>query len=186
MTSASGDADLVRECLHGNLEAFDALVERYQRPIFNVALRMVNNYDDANDIAQTVFLKAYENLSSFNPRYKFHSWVYRIAINESLNHASRARPTEPLDAAFPRLASEAKDPEETLALTERDRSVRDALMSFPPAHRAVIVLRHYLGCSYDEIGRILNIPEKRVKSRLYTARQQLKDALVKRGIEWCA
>lgn len=153
-----------------------------------MALRMVNNYDDARDITQTVFLKAYEKLDSFNPRYKFHSWIYRIAINESLNHAVKARPAESLESGSGpgQLASAGMDPEETLARTEKARSVREALMSLKPGQRAVIVLKHFLGCSYVEMGRMLDIPEKTVKSRLYSARQMLKDVLLKKGIESCA
>ena len=83
--SENADAARVRECLAGNPQAFAALVEQYEKPVYNVALRMLRNAEDARDIAQSVFMKAYQNLSSYDPQYKFYSWIYRMAINESLN-----------------------------------------------------------------------------------------------------
>src|SRR6267378_3846271 len=100
---------LLERCLEGDGGAFGQLVDRYQRVLFNVSLRMVGNREDARDITQTVFLKAYENLGKFDRRHKFFSWVYRIMINESLNHLSKARRTEPLDES---LQSRARGPEE--------------------------------------------------------------------------
>ena len=79
------DAVLVRECLQGNPQAFGILVDRYQMVIFNLAYRICNNYNDADDITQTVFIKVYENLRKYKSRYKFFSWLYRIAVNEALN-----------------------------------------------------------------------------------------------------
>jgi len=82
---ANNDTDLVQECLAGNTKAFEALIDKYQKKIFNIVYRMTGNDDDAEDITQSVFIKVYEKLSSFNPKYKFFSWLYRIALNESLN-----------------------------------------------------------------------------------------------------
>ena len=187
MTRASvDDAGLVRECLGGDLEAFDRLVERHQKVIFNVAFRMVNDYEDARDISQTVFLKAYEKLASYDSSYSFHSWVYRIAINESLNFcrkSHRAESTDPLDSES---FTDPSTPEDAARRSELGRSLRQALMSIRPEYRAVIVLKHYMGWSYRDIGESLSIDEKTVKSRLYTARQQLKEIMLERGLESCA
>src|SRR5258706_14703991 len=95
------EATLLDRCLGGDGGAFGQLIDRYQRVLFNVSLRMVGNREDARDITQTVFLKAYENLGSFDRKHRFFSWVYRITINESLNHLSRNRRVEPLDESLP-------------------------------------------------------------------------------------
>jgi RNA polymerase sigma-70 factor, ECF subfamily len=172
------DADLVRECLEGDAGAFGALVERHQRAIFNAALRMVNDAEDAKDISQTVFLKAYENLATYDPQYKFYSWIYRIALNESINFLNRRNRSEPLDEES---KSDGIGPEDSFARLELGRMVQDALMVLTPEYRAVIVLRHFMSCSYEDISQIVQVPEKTVKSRLFTARQQLKDLLSQRG-----
>src|SRR5512134_230801 len=88
---AHTDAELVRECLAGNQRAFEVLVRKYEKPVFNVALRIVKDRDDAMDIAQNVFVKAYEKLGSFDEKREFFSWIYRIAINESINASKRTR-----------------------------------------------------------------------------------------------
>ena len=147
--------------------------------MFNAVLRMVRDRDDAADLTQTAFLKAYEQLSSFDPRHKFFSWLYRIAVNEALNHIKRHRRLEPLDGEW---ASAARSPEAELVGSDLSHHVQDALMSLSTEYRTVLVLRHFEGCSYDEIAAIVGVPEKTVKSRLFSARSQLKDRLESRGI----
>src|SRR5262245_26712646 len=120
------DAELVQACRQGDDDAFGALVDRYQKPIFNVALRMVGDSEDAKDIAQTVFLKAYENLANYDSRFKFYSWIYRIAINESINHLHRRDRVEPLDGDH---ESGGLGPEDLLAGEEIGRYVQEALMN---------------------------------------------------------
>jgi len=95
------DAELIVRCLNGSREAFGVLVDRYQRIVFNLALRMVRSYDDAEEIAQTVFVKAFEKIASFNPEHRFFSWIYRMTINESINHLKRARARVPLSESQP-------------------------------------------------------------------------------------
>jgi RNA polymerase sigma-70 factor (ECF subfamily) len=173
------DEILVRRCLEGDSVGFEGLLQRYEKPVFNVALRMVGDRDEARDVTQAVFLKVYRSLTSFDPGQRFFSWVYRIAVNESLNALGRRRVADPLDADA--LQSGGRDPAESAEASERCIAVRKALMGLAPDHRAVIVLRHFADCSYAEIARILDLPEKTVKSRLFTARQQLKQGLVARG-----
>ncbi|MDX1555360.1 MAG: sigma-70 family RNA polymerase sigma factor, partial [Xanthomonadales bacterium] len=95
------DQALIERCQRGDRRALEELLQQYQRPVFNVALRMLGNSDDAADITQTVFLKAFENLDHYNPEHKFFSWIYRIAINESINQINREKRTEPLDDSRP-------------------------------------------------------------------------------------
>ena len=169
------DAARVRECLAGDPQAFAALVEQYEKPVYNVALRMLRNSEDARDIAQSVFMKAYQNLSSYDPQYKFYSWIYRMAINESLNILRvRGRSAGPVDERIP---EEGAGPSELLADEQRRDVVLEAVDRLKPEHRAVIVLRYFVDRNYEDMGEILGIDAKTVKSRLYTARQLLKDQL---------
>jgi RNA polymerase sigma-70 factor (ECF subfamily) len=140
---------------------------------------MLGNPDDAADITQIAFLKVFENLDRYNPKFKFFSWIYRIAVNESINLLKRRGNQEPLDD---RQASGLRGPE---ALVEAGRvcdCVQGVLMKLQEEHRAVIVLRHFTECSYHEIAEILQIPEKTVKSRLYTARQIMKEKINAMGL----
>jgi RNA polymerase sigma-70 factor (ECF subfamily) len=140
---------------------------------------MVRQRDEAGDLTQTAFLKAYERLATYDSGQKFFSWLYRIAINESINHLKRRGRLEPLDGDW---ASRSDSPEATVVTSDMSAHVQDALMSLPTDYRAVLVLRHFEDCSYDEIAQIVGVPEKTVKSRLFTARRLMKERLVARGI----
>jgi len=164
--------------MHGDREAFEALLVEYERPVFNAAFRMLNNRDDARDVTQTVFLKVFENFAQFDPSRRFFSWIYRITLNESINWLGKENRLEPL---LYETADEGKGPDEELESARLSSKVQAALMSIGTDYRSVVILKHFLGCSYVEISDILDVPEKTVKSRLYTARQQLKDALT--GLE---
>ena len=172
------DALLVTRCLQGDVHAFEPLIEKYQRPIYNAALRFVNCHEDAEDIAQSVFVKAYENLDGYNPKYRFFSWLYRIAVNESINFLNPRKRLVRLDEEC---ASHHKTPEEEFNERETHDNIQKALMSLDTPSRIVIVLRHFQELSYREISYILDIPEKTVKSRLFTARGQLRELLLKRA-----
>jgi RNA polymerase sigma-70 factor (ECF subfamily) len=173
------DADLVRRSRNADRSAFEVLLRRYERTVYNTALRMLRNAEDARDVAQTVFLKAYEHLADYDPKYRFYSWIYRIAVNESLNGLNRRHPVEPIDE---QATDERPGPDQEFGDEQRSRRVQDALMRLKPDYRAVIVLKHFVGCSYHDMSEILQLPEKTVKSRLFTARQQLKDALAAEGM----
>jgi RNA polymerase sigma-70 factor (ECF subfamily) len=170
---------LIKECRNGNLEAFGHLLDAYQGPVFNVVYRMVNDRDDAEDITQSAFVKAYENLGRFDPRYKFFSWIYRIAINEALNFLKSRERLQPLEGD---LESAWRGPEDALRSAEIGAGVQEALMRLKPTHRAAIVLKHLRGCSYQEVAAILHMPEKTVKSTLFSARRLLRDALLASGM----
>ncbi|HET7745962.1 MAG TPA: sigma-70 family RNA polymerase sigma factor [Vicinamibacteria bacterium] len=174
MTDGTDDPDLVKRCVDGDREAFAPLVARYERPLFNVALRMVGDREDARDITQTAFVKAYQKLGSYDPRYRFFSWIYRIAINECLNHRARRRRSEALD---PQLRATQGDPERAAEAGELDMRIRAALAALPLDQRLALVLRYFLDLSYDEMSEILLVPEKTVKSRLHEARERMGSAL---------
>ena len=174
------DGELVRQCLHGDREAFGMLVGRHQTAIFNLALRMIRNYHEAQDIAQTVFIKAYEKLGEYDARHKFFSWIYRMAMNESLNFVKRSRRFEGLDLEQEYPARE-QTPEENYEENEISRNVQNALMFLKADYRALIILKHFEGLSYHELAYIFDLPEKTVKSRLFSARQILKTVMLKQG-----
>ena len=177
--SESADAARVRECLAGDPEAFAGLVGQYEKPVYNIALRMLRNPEDARDIAQTVFMKAYQNLASYDPQFKFYSWIYRMAINESLNILRvRGRNAGPVDERFP---EDGAGPSDLLAGDQTREAVLEAVGRLKPEHRAVIVLKYFVDRNYEDMGEILGIDARTVKSRLYTARQLLKDQLSARG-----
>ncbi|HZJ33682.1 MAG TPA: sigma-70 family RNA polymerase sigma factor [Vicinamibacterales bacterium] len=166
------DAAVVARCLAGEHNAYEAIVSRYQKGLFNVALRMLGNYEDARDATQTAFIKAYEHLDSFNPEQRFFNWLFRILKNECLNSLRGRRAAEPVSVGL--AATNRADPVEE---RERHQAVQSALLTLSVEYREVVVLRHFTDLSYDEIAATLGIPAKTVKSRLYTARQQLGERL---------
>ncbi len=172
------DTELIDRCIKGDRQAFEDLLNQYEKPVFNAALRMLNSRDDANDVTQTVFLKVFENLDSYDPSRRFFSWIYRITLNESINWLGKQNRLEPLQ---PEAADSGKSPEQEVTSAQVSENVQAALMTIGTDYRTVIVLKHFLGCSYVEISDVLEIPEKKVKSRLYTARQLLKEALTQTG-----
>ena len=170
--SDTDDAAVVARCLAGEHNAYEAIVSRYQKGLFNVALRMLGNYEDARDATQTAFIKAYEHLDSFNPEQRFFNWLFRILKNECLNSLRGRRAAEPVSVGL--AATNRADPVEE---RERHQAVQSALLTLSVEYREVVVLRHFTDLSYDEIAATLGIPAKTVKSRLYTARQQLGERL---------
>ena len=171
------DVALVERCRHGDWTAFTELVVRYQRPIYNAAYWVLHKPEDANDITQVVFLKVAERLDEYDPRFKFFSWIYRIAVNESLNLLRRNGRDESLDDDADFAAPESADPERQASDAEVAARIRAALMKMTSKDRLVLTLRHFSECSYDEIGEILELDSKTVKSRLFEARRRLRELL---------
>ena len=169
---------LVGRTLAGDREAFGALVEAYQAVVFNLALRMVGDPEDARDVTQTTFVKAYSKLATFDRRNRFFSWLYRIGINESLNLLGRRKNREELDEG---IEAPGPGPDRTAEVSEEEELMNRALMDLTPDYRQVLILRHFLDFSHREIGELLQLPEKTVKSRLHTGRERLGAALQKYG-----
>jgi len=172
------DAMLVQACLRGDRHAFDKLVDRYEAPLFSAAYRITGSVEDAMDATQNAFVNAYEKLHTFDPSYRFFSWIYRITVNQALNLISGRKAETELNNDVP---APAPGPAEIFNSTEARGHLERALDVLEPRYRAVIVLKHLEGLSYREISELLGIPEKTVKSRLFTARQKLRVILTKRG-----
>ena len=173
------DLKLVSESRQGSRDSFERLLLRYERSIFNAAYRILRDYEDAKDVTQNVFLKAFQNLEHFNAKHRFFSWIYRIALNESINLSKSRRR---FDGAEDTRIEVRNTPENLLSRKELGEVVQAALMSLEFEYRVLIVLRHFNHRSYQEMGEILELPEKTVKSRLFTARTLLREILSGKGV----
>jgi len=167
------DRALVREYLEGQPDAGGVLVDRYQKPLFNLALRMLDNAQDAEDVTQTVFLNAFLKLRTFDPTYRFFSWIYRMTVNESLNVLKRRKHTVTLEDE-PAIPAPEAAPD---GATDAQDRLSQALLCLTPDDRALVVLKHFLFFSYEEMADVLEIHVRTVKSRLFTARERLRLAL---------
>jgi RNA polymerase sigma-70 factor (ECF subfamily) len=177
------DLALVERYREGDQAAFTELMVRYQRPIYNAAFWVLRRADDANDITQEVFLKVAERRHEYNPQFKFFSWIYRIAINESLNLLRRNIRHETLDGDIDLPAPDSAGPEQQLGDEQLSERIRSAMMSMTVNDRVVLSLRHFSECSYEAIAQILDLEEKTVKSRLFEARRRLRGLVVDLGSE---
>jgi RNA polymerase sigma-70 factor (ECF subfamily) len=170
------EKQIINQILHGKTNQFEYLVKKYQNPVFKVIYKVVEDYEDATEILQDVFVKAYESLSQYNPEYKFFSWIYRIAINEALRFAKRKKVAVPVEI----LCCEAEDDhEEILFCEQRDNLIACAVNRLDEKYRKVVLLKYYGGLSYTQIAEVLQLPEKTVKSRLFDARKILQKSLAK-------
>lgn len=167
----------MRRHLDGDRAAAGELVDRYQRRLFNVALRMLGNLQDAEDVTQTVFGNAFHALPSYDPRFRFFSWIYRMAVNESLNALARRKGTVTLEDHW----SIPADGPAVDDAVEIEEQVGKALLRLKPDDRAIVVMRYYGSLSHEEIGASLGIPARTVKSRLFTARERLRTLLLDQG-----
>jgi len=166
---------------------FSQLIDNYKNMVYNLAYRMSNNNpQEAEDISQEAFLRAFQSLAHFNPSYKFSTWLYQITLNiirdkfkkKELNPASLDAPVETDDSEFYlQPADLANNPEQIITRKEDVRTVQKAIYSLPLKYREVLVLRHLQDLSYIEIANILKLPVGTVKVRLYRAREQLKKIL---------
>lgn len=171
------DKALVDACGNGDRDAFASLVKRYQRPIFNAAYRVLGNADDAGEVAQIVFLRVLERLEDYDPNYKFFSWIYRIAINESIDLLRRNRREEPLDDGIELADTASAGPEQQYQDRQQSERIQRVLMAMSVEDRVVITLRHFAEMSYREIAGVVGTEEKTVKSRIFEARKRMGELL---------
>ena len=181
---------VIRRVCAGDTDAFEALVTAYQKQVYNIALRTVGNEEDAADMTQEAFLRAYRSLGSFRGDSKFSVWLYRLTTNICIDflRSRGRRPTVSLTAADedeePQeldVADDRFDPVQSLERAELRRAVQRGLASLPEDYRRILMLRELSGLSYAEIGQVLRLEEGTVKSRLFRARKKLCDFLRKDG-----
>lgn len=178
------DQALIRQARNGHPEAFDRLVERYGTRIYNAVYRQVGNANDASDIVQQTFIKAYQNLGRFKGDASLCTWLYRIAFNESVNFFRRRgrRRTVPMvvSSGEEEVSLEPVDEEDPSRATDRrelHERVQAALQELEEESRQIVILREFEGMAYDEIAGLLRIPVGTVRSKLHRARRTLKARL---------
>lgn len=172
---------VIRSVLDGNVNDFEKLVTAYEKNVYNLALRMVGDPDDAADITQETFIKAYRALGSFRGDSKFSSWIYRIASNVCLDFLrSRSRRAQvPLsfenedEEGEIELPDMSQNPEKVLMKKLSMEAVRRGMEKLPPKQRQILVLRELCGLSYAELAQTLSVEEGTVKSRIFRARKRL-------------
>ena len=175
------DRAAIQACQRGEREAFDRLVERYQRDVYRLCFRYVNNHHDANDMAQEVFLKAYRAIAKFRGDSSFSTWLYRIAVNTCLNfRQSRRAAHEPLSEALPDLAPPVA---QSIEEDQRAASVRAAVAKLPEKQRATLILKLYHELTHEEVARILGSSVGTVKANLFHALNNLRKTLAASALE---
>lgn len=174
----STDADLVHACLEGDRHAFDVIVERHQRAIYRVCYRFAGTHEDASDLAQEVFVRAYKSLRTFKGHASLATWLYRIAINVGLNHVGAKKPVlEPLGGTRDDLRSDVEAPVEAVLRSERAEHVRAAIRRLPRKQRATLILRVYHELPHEQIAGILGSSVGAVKANFFHALSNLKKLL---------
>lgn len=178
------DQVLVKRALHGDLGAYDALTRRYQERVYATIYHMTSNHEDANDLAQETFIKGYQALKSFKGDSSFYTWLYRIAINKTINFLKQRKNKVHLSLNDLDLNAENdpdlvaltldKTPRREVNLTELQVKLNEALGKLSPVHRLVVTLHDVQGLSHEEIGNVMDCNIGTVRSRLFYARQQLQ------------
>src|SRR6266516_2374551 len=178
---------LVQAAKRGDISAFEQLVKRYDRNVFRIAQHITQNREDAEDVVQDAFLKAYQNLESFQEQSKFYTWLVRIAVNEALMRLRKRRPERTVsldeevkteDDSLPReVADWSPNPEQQYSQAELRDILTRTIQGLPPGFRTVFVLRDVEGLSTEETAEALDLSIPAVKSRLLRARLQLRERL---------
>ena len=180
MSDGASDAECVQRVQEGESDAFETLVRRHQKTIFNLVYRMLGDYDEAAEMTQETFLSAYRSIDRFRGEANFSTWLYRIAINHATTRrksvATWQQRSVPLDQTED-IRDRQLNPEERAAQKDVQDKVQSALNSLDPEDATVILLRDLQDTPYEEVARILEVPLGTVKSRLHRARQALKARL---------
>jgi len=169
------DQTLVTEALAGRGEAFGSLVERYDRAVYHLAYRTLRDSEEARDVAQEAFFKAYRSLRTFRPGAKFSTWIFSIAYHACCDRLNRRKRYS--NEELPERADSGAGPEQQAIAGDEARRLRAAIAQLPEKYRSVITLYHLQGSQYDEIAQVLEIPIGTVKTHLFRAKEQLRRML---------
>lgn len=182
-----GEKELLKKCRQGDRDAFNILVQTYQRQVINLAYGMLSDTEDATDAAQEVFIKVYRNIDRFEGKSSLSTWIYRITSNvckdflrkrtRTIQSISIYESSEDDDDRPMEIKDSSPTPQEHMEITETQREVRKALDELPEEYKSVIVMYDLEGLSYDEISNVLQCPVGTIKSRLNRARKALKKNL---------
>ncbi|WIV11393.1 sigma-70 family RNA polymerase sigma factor [Proteiniborus sp. MB09-C3] len=190
---------IVCELKAGNYTVFKEIVELFKNRIFGMAYKFTNNYDEAQDLSQEIFLKVYKEISGFRFESKLSTWIYRISINTCLDWKRKNSKVKILSTSIINDDDETIDidirddnplPDEAFIRSENQREVHKLVHGLPDKYKTVIIMYHFNSMSYQDISTALNVPERTVETRLYRARRLLKDELTKLndrgGYKWNA
>jgi len=182
----SSSSDLIKQAIEGDETAYKQLMTNYHGAIFNLLYKMVRNKEETEDLVQEAFMKAFAALPSFNEEYAFSTWLYKIAINNCIDHMRKKRlktysinkPVQSKDGELDReFPDTSMSPDRDVLNEERTLLIEAAIDELPENYKVAIVLRHSEEKSYEEIAEILNIPLGTVKARIFRAREMLKKKL---------
>ena len=177
------DLQLIEACLNGQQQAFEELIARYKNLVYSIILRMTKDSEEANDLAQDVFLKMYKNLASYSPEFKFSTWTMRITTNHIIDfHRKRKAETVPLEStAAIAIADQEDGPEAALVRKEEKQRIHRIIEELPIMYKIPIVMYHQQGMSYQEIAEKIDEPISKVKNRIFRGRKMLKARYVEEG-----
>lgn len=189
-TTTVSDHELVTRAQQGSEKAYRELLGRYQRPVFSIIYRMIRDREQAEDLAQETFVRVFNNIDRYDPRYKFSSWIFKIATNltidwirrkeldtVSIDGSRNAVTAEQIEATSITIASTDETPEELLEAKELGEEIEGAISKLRPEYKAAILLRHVEGREYQEIAEILSLPLGTVKTYIHRGRNELRDQL---------
>jgi RNA polymerase sigma-70 factor (ECF subfamily) len=180
------DQELVKRSIEGDESAFNELINRYKRGVYTLIIRMVRNSETANDLSQDAFIKLYSSLSSYNPEYKFSSWLFKIANNLTIDYLRKQKGyvlslDQPLetekDTMQFQVSAGGEDPLDRIEALELGEKIKEAIEKLPPDYRRVILLRHVEDMSYEEIVEVTDLPLGTVKTLIFRGRRQLRKHL---------
>ena len=190
ITTLVSDHDLVTRAQQGSEKAYRELLGRYQRPVFSIIYRMIRDREQAEDLAQETFVRVFNNIDRYDPRFKFSSWIFKIATNLTIDHIRRkeldtvsidgsrnAVTAEQIEATSITIASQDENPEELLEAKELGEEIEGAIGKLRPEYKAAILLRHVEGREYQEIAEILSLPLGTVKTYIHRGRNELREQL---------
>jgi len=179
-------SNLIKRAIDGDESAYKQLLENYRGAIYNLIYRMVHNREETEDLVQEAFMKAFKALPTFNEEYAFSTWLYKIAVNNCIDHMRKKRLktfslNKPLQSKDGELDREFPDtsmsPDKDILSDEKSRLIEAAIQELPENYKTAIILRHAEEKSYEEIAQILDIPLGTVKARIFRAREMLKKKL---------
>lgn len=188
--TALSDHELVALAQKGNEKAYRELLGRYQRPVFSLIYRMLRDREQSEDLAQETFVRVFNNIDRYDPKYKFSSWIFKIATNLTIDHIRKkevatvsidgsryAVTADEIEASTITVASGDENPEELLEAKELGESIEQAIGALRAEYRTAILLRHVEGREYQEIADIMSLPLGTVKTFIHRARHELRDKL---------
>jgi len=173
------DYEVIMLCINEDRDAFTEIVSRYKNLVYSVVFKMLNNPEDANDMAQEIFIKVYKNLEKYSPDYKLSTWIMRIATNHVIDYKRKKRSeTVPIEE-YDLVLSASETPESEFIKNEKSQAINGLLTNLPDIYKVPIVLFHQQGLSYQEISDLMQEPLSKVKNRIFRGRRMLKDSLIK-------